>query len=72
MEANRFFIVSFIGTAPSGHRGTACTEFSTVDSYLNKDTTVKQLEKASGLSEVVITNIIELNKSDYNNWNREE
>jgi hypothetical protein len=72
LKPNRFFIVFFMGSTSSGHTRTSFREFSTTDNYLNKSVTFDMLEKSTGLKNITITNIIELNKSDFNDWQQKD
>lgn len=67
--ANRYFIVFYIGNVAEG-RITGYMDFQTYEgSYLNKAMTLIQLHKNNlKITEIVITNIIELKENDYTEW----
>jgi len=72
----RYFLLFYIASAPKeGLTATAtgCHVFWTKKGYLNKDEVVKLLKKENpGMFNIVTTNIIELNESDYNDWIKTE
>ncbi len=67
--ANRYFIVFYIGNVING-KVTGYMEFTTYEnSYLNKAMTIVQLSKNNlDIKGIVITNILELNEVDFNEW----
>jgi len=67
--ANRYFIVFYFGTVKNGN-ATGYMEFTTYEgAYLNKSMTIIQLSKNNlNLTDIVITNILELNDVDFNEW----
>lgn len=64
---NRFFIVMYCGMA-NNQWITGQINFRTVDNYLNQKLAVETIEEKSGVKNAVFTNIIELSKSDYDNF----
>lgn len=66
--ANRYFLVFYIGNVPNG-KVTGYIDFTTDGCYLSKSKTIKQIEEVSkNLTEIVITNIIEVSESDSKDW----
>ena len=66
-KRERYFLVFYKGyTGNSIMEGMHTFEFK--NCYLNLGLTVERLKKSHGLQEVTITNIIELNESDYNDF----
>lgn len=66
---NRHFIVFYIANIPNG-KVTGNMEFTTFEgAYLNKRTTLNQIQiKNPSLSQIVLTNIVELSINDFNEW----
>lgn len=66
---DRYFIVMYVSNCSKGHvKGQ--TSFKTDGGYLNKSKSTEML-KGKGFkdeNQYVITNIIELSKSDYEDW----
>jgi hypothetical protein len=66
--SKRYFIVSYSGKINS-NIFVGFTDFSTDGCFLNFRTTIEQIKERQGINECVITNIIELNEQDFNDWN---
>lgn len=65
---NRYFIVAYIGTHPMG-KLTGLVDITTNGQYLNRALTIENIkEQNSELSSVVITNVIEMTKEDFDSW----
>jgi hypothetical protein len=64
----RYFIVSYSGKINS-KIFVGFIDFSTDGCFLNFRTTIEQIKERQGINECVITNIIELNEQDFNDWN---
>ena len=66
----RYFFVSYSFT---GNRGTGvgCVTWVCKNSYINRDEFSKEIkEKDDSIEQMVITNIVELSKSDYEDFNK--
>lgn len=68
----RYFIVFYLGLIRNGET-TGHINFITWDNrYINSKDTIDFLKKKHSFTHVVITNIIELSKQDYEDWCSEE
>ena len=66
---NRYFLVAYIGTHPLG-KLTGFVDVTTKGQYLNRRFTIENIKELNKeLSDIVITNIIEITKEDFNSWN---
>lgn len=66
--ANRYFLIFYIGNVPNG-KVTGYMNFTTDGCYLNKLKTIEQIKEANkNLTEIVITNIVEMSESDSKDW----
>ena len=68
---NRYFIVMYVAKSNTGHiinQG----HFETNGHYLSLKGTIDFIRKGSqdAVTNIAITNIIELSKSDYEDWNK--
>ena len=67
-NSKRYFIVSFSGFNDIGSV-TGFIDFSTDGCFLNLKKTVEHIKQKQGINECIITNIIELSKEDFSDWN---
>lgn len=64
MENKRYFYLVYIYSNKQGCSGTgSCHESG--NNYINLDQSVKWIKEREGFDQVVITNIIEMTKDDY-------
>ena len=69
IKIERYFTVVFIGTSKK-RSITGNFEFKTNGCYLSKSETTNQIKESfDDIIDIVITNIIERNESDENDWN---
>ena len=69
-KSKRYFLVFYKGYSDTSIiEGMHTFEFK--NCYLNLGLTIERLKKSNGLQKVTITNIIELNESDYNDFTAE-
>ena len=71
IKMSRYFMVSYVGTTVTGDgKVTGCASIRLNSGlYLNRNETTRSFESGEiKLKNVVITNIQELNESDYNDW----
>ena len=61
----RYFIVMWRSTNTTG----TATVKTPRNRYINRDSFINDIQVTNEVSDVVITNIIELSKRDFNNWN---
>lgn len=68
-QIKRCFIV-FYRANKGNSLVTGYINFITDGCFLNRKKTIEQISESSdGLTQIVITNIIEISESDYNDWN---
>ena len=67
----RYFMTAYIGSSDKGMVNGSMMFQTSNGGYLNRDTCVKMIE-GKGLKtwDVVITNIVEMSESDYQQWNK--
>lgn len=70
-EIMRYFIVFYIATGEEGQVAGSVT-FTSDGCYLSLTESIRQIHEIVKIKtrDIVPTNIIELNESDYNDWNR--
>lgn len=68
LKPNRFFIVFFVGKSHNNLQATGNTQINTRDSYIKRAEATELIGNTYNLKEILFTNIIELNESDYNDW----
>lgn len=68
---DRFFIVNYVATGYSAKHITGSMEFRSDNRYIRESVAKQLINKANGdgICDIVITNIIELSKSDFKDWN---
>ncbi len=64
----RYFIVTYVGNNNEGSSMTGSATSKVPEGYLNQSEFCEDIRIDQGLKVVIITNIIELNESDYNDW----
>ena len=63
----RYFIVTWQSERASG----SATVTTSRNKYINRDLFIEELKDThDNISNISITNIIELSKKDFNNWNK--
>ena len=69
-KSNRHFLVFYAGTCTDYSSVTGCCDFTTNGYYLNSKKTIELLMKnqKKEAKSIVITNIVELSESDFNDW----
>jgi len=68
----RYFIVFYTGNSNDGKGQTIGYASLYRDGYLNKETLIKDIGIISNINNPVLTNIMEITKSDYETWNKKE
>ena len=64
---SRYFAVAYSGRHEDGIY-TGLIDIHTNSGYLNSAGTIESIRKAVGITNVVITNIIEMTKEDFDSW----
>ena len=72
MNKSRYFLVFLEGKNEKGNRIRGMTDFVTNGFYLNHKKMIETLKEDHSATNVIITNIIELNQSDYNDFFEDE
>ena len=69
-KQNRHFLVFYIGVCEDNSIVNGCCDFTTNGYYLNSKKTIELLMKnqKKETKSIVITNIVELSESDFNDW----
>lgn len=71
IDMKRYFIIFYIAHTEDGNN-TGWANYITHDAYLNRYEVEKEIiKKYINFTKILFTNIIELNKSDYNDWTQE-
>jgi len=67
MEKERYFLVVYVATSAKGFmRGQI--DITTNGYYLNQEGTKKRIKDKNDVEDIVIINIIEFTKSDFEDW----
>lgn len=69
-KKKRYFIVFYYGIYPAG-QGDGSVNVKTDGAYVNFRDITKMLENEHNFSQVAFTNIIELSKKDFEDWEKE-
>jgi hypothetical protein len=65
----RYFIISIIRKDKNSNMGYSDMSMQHVGGYINRKDFIKSMHGDYGFTEVVILNIVEITKSDYENYN---
>ena len=69
-KSNRYFLVFYSGLCNDNSSIIGCCDFTTNGYYLNSKKTIELLtnNQKKETKSIVITNIVELSESDFNDW----